>query len=345
MHRSATAFLRTGMSSVEPACPAGGQATVPAVTVLIPVYNAGPLLREAVDSILAQTFTDFECLVIDDGSTDGSMQALVSIDDPRLRIVRNPKNLGLIATLNRGLELARAPLLARMDQDDISHPDRLRRQVETLHSRPDLTLIGGWARMIGPEKQPVGFLQCPVEPADVLNSVLSGSPFVHPCVMGRTAVFRELGGYPTNATHAEDYALWLEWLLKYDGANIPEYLLDYRIHPGQISQRNMKLQRQTADRLRIAAAVRFRDSGRLPLAISTPMPCALDRLRGRQGTLGADHAKWANLLWRMGRGGLAVRTALSGLRFAPLSSDLYRLLTPPKASPRYWWRRIVRVRE
>lgn len=329
------------MSSVDAVPLNTDQASVPAVTVLIPAYNGGPLLRQAVESILAQTFTDFECLVIDDGSTDGAVDALCSICDARLRIVRNPKNLGLIATLNRGLELARAPLLARMDADDVAHPSRLQRQVEVLAARPELALVGCWARMIGLHGEPAGDLVCPVEPQEVLRTVLVGSPFVHPAVTARTSILRELGGYPTDALHAEDYALWLKLLLRHDAANIPEQLLDYRVHPGQVSQRKIALQRAATDRTRRAARAEYASTGRLALAAQPPEPGRWARLLGRHGTLGGDYRRWASRYWIMGARAAGARTALAGLRTAPLCLGLYRLLTPPELNPRYWWRRLT----
>lgn len=329
------------MSSAEPLRGTASSGDLPAVTVLMPAFNAGPMLREAVDSILAQTFTDFEFLVLDDGSTDGTVEALRSMGDSRLRIVSNPCNLGLIATLNRGIELARAPLLARMDADDLAHPQRLQRQVEVLAQRPDLALVGTWARVIDETGRPIGQLSPPHRQEELVLAVLDSSPFVHPSVMARTGVLRHLGGYPTDAPHAEDYALWARLLLSHEAANIPEMLLDYRVHPGQVSQRKMKLQRQTADRVRLAARASFAAAGRTGALLPLTLPGRMDRLRGRPGTLGGDHVHWAGLARRMGRNATAARTALAGLRVAPFSLALLRLLTPPQCSPRFWWRRLL----
>ncbi len=209
------------MSSVERASVSCSVAATPAVTVLIPAYNAGHLLRESVDSILAQTFADFECLVIDDGSTDGAVDALKTIDDPRLRILRNAQNLGLIATLNLGLELARAPLLARMDADDVSLPTRLERQVAEFGARPGLALLGTWAELMGADGTTAGFMRTPSSQTEVVLAVLRDNAFIHPSVMARTAVLRQLGGFPPDAQYAEDYALWLRVVARHETANLP----------------------------------------------------------------------------------------------------------------------------
>ena len=117
----------------------------PLVSVLLPVYNGEPYLKAAIDSILAQTFTDFECIIIDDGSSDGSSALISSVDDPRIRFYQQP-NRGLPATLKRGLSLARGVFIARQDQDDLSHSDRLRLQVAYLQSHPECVLLGTWRR-------------------------------------------------------------------------------------------------------------------------------------------------------------------------------------------------------
>jgi len=116
----------------------------PQLTVLMPVYNGGPFLRSAIESILNQDFSDFDFLIIDDGSTDGSHEIAASYADPRIRLESNGRNLGLIATLNRGLDLARGTYVARMDADDIAFPDRLSKQLTFMEAHPEIGLCGTW---------------------------------------------------------------------------------------------------------------------------------------------------------------------------------------------------------
>ena len=345
MHRLATAFLRTGMSSVEPACPAGGPATVPAVTVLIPAYNGGPLLRKAVDSILVQTFTDFECLVIDDGSTDGAVDALAAVRDPRLRIVRNPRNLGLISTLNRGLELARAPLVARMDADDISLPRRLEVQVGAFASDAQLAIVGSWAQYIDQWGATGPLLRSPLSYDDILAHCLLSSPFIHPTVMFRVDAVRKIGGYPCNAHHAEDYALWLEVVAKHLCINLPEVLLHYRIHSAQISQTKMTDMYNQTQRLRHVARERFRDAG-LHVCEREPISASMwARVRGKPGTLGAVYASWAMCYRQLGQLQPALKTAIAGLRSSPLSGRLWLALVPFSLHPTALRARLFRLRK
>lgn len=332
------------MSSADSAASlsAPAAAPAPAVTVLIPAHNAGAFLREAVDSILAQTFTDFECLVIDDGSTDGAVEALRAIPDPRLRIERNPRNLGLIATLNRGLELARAPLLARMDADDVALPQRLERQVGRMSCRPRLSLIGTWAQFIDETGKSHGICRKPVDHGSILKEILHGNTFIHPSVMMRTEVARQLGGYPSEATHAEDYGLWLRMVENHESENLPECLLMYRVHSGQISQRKLAHQWRTAKALSVQARARFLARGLVSEEQTSACETTWERLKGGPGTLGAQFVQLAMLQWRMGRRGDATRIAISGLPVSPLNWSLYSLLLPEKMNPWHWWKQFRR---
>lgn len=328
------------MSSADTKVATGASVHRPAVTVLIPAHNAGAFLREAVDSILGQTFTDFECLVIDDGSTDGTVEALHAIADPRLRIERNPRNLGLIATLNHGLALARAPLLARMDADDVALPRRLEAQVTAFAADPELTLLGTWALEIDTLGKTAAPMRTPTGHHNILRAVLRNNAFIHPSVMARTAVLRELGGYPSSALHAEDYALWLKVVTRFKTDNLAEPLLKYRIHPGQVSQRKLVAQRAMAQRLQTQAREEFDRLGVLARFDQPPEEGAWGRLKGWPGTLGHDYLQQARRNRALGHARAARRSAFSGLRWAPLCLDLWRESVPAQASPRYWWHRL-----
>ena len=316
------------MSSVDSTTNGTTPARLPAVTVLIPAHNAGAFLREAVDSILAQTFTDFECLVIDDGSTDGTVEALRSIADPRLRIERNSRNLGLIATLNLGLEMARAPLLARMDADDISMPTRLDQQVSAFRERPHLAVLGTCATMIDEQGVEFGVMTVPQSQQEIVGNILKNNVFVHPSVMMRTSIVRILGGYPEYAQHAEDYALWLRVALHYEVGNLAERLVRYRVHSGQVSQWKMAEQRRTVQLLQREAWIAYQKAGLAPNDMEAPSVGLWARLRARPGTLGGDYLSWASRYRKMGNRKTAIKTALMGLSVAPLSLALIEVCLP-----------------
>lgn len=212
----------------------------PKVSVLLPVYEGERYLREAVDSILNQTFTDFELIIIDDASPDRSGEIISSYDDPRIRFIQNGTNLGLTATLNKGLELACGKYIARMDQDDISYPERLSKQVAFMESRPELAASGTWAREIDEEGNIIGDRRITVG-EQMTYGFWWPCPIIHPSAIIRRSL---LGGlrYNPDVGHAADYDLWLSLKKRYALDNLPEYLILYRVHSGSTSIRHQGIQ-------------------------------------------------------------------------------------------------------
>jgi glycosyltransferase involved in cell wall biosynthesis len=212
---------------------------MPKLTVLMPVYNGQRYLREAIESILGQTFSDFEFLIVDDGSRDGTSAILRSYRDDRIRVIENGGNLGLIETLNKGLQMARGQYVARMDADDVSLPRRLERQLDYMEQHRDVCVVSSYYRHID-EKHRV-FETCRPETRDFLISfkmhVEGYNPICHPAAMFRTQPVRDAGGYNSEFPHAEDGALWLR--LDSLGAKfgvVPRILFLYRYHSQQITQ-------------------------------------------------------------------------------------------------------------
>jgi glycosyltransferase involved in cell wall biosynthesis len=209
--------------------------TSPLVTVLLPVRNGAAHLRASLESILAQTFADFELLVIDDGSTDDTPKILRAVGDPRLRVVTHPENLGLVPTLNEGLELARGEFVARQDHDDLSSPDRLGKQVAHLRGNPDCVLVGSQAWQIGEDDRPALPLFRPLSAESIRWYLCFDNAFIHSSVMFRRAVIREeFGGYPASL-HSEDYALWSRIARARPTANLADRLLHYREYAGSVT--------------------------------------------------------------------------------------------------------------
>jgi glycosyltransferase involved in cell wall biosynthesis len=204
----------------------------PRVSVIMPVYNAGRFLREAVESVLHQTFQDFEIIAVDDGSSDESLAVLESFGDPRLRIVRIARNLGVIAALNRGLDAARGKFFARMDADDICTPDRLEQQVTYLEQHPEVGVCGTWFRTFG--LHDITYRH-PVDHDDIVEGLLHvGCVIGHPTVMLRREALG-LARYEPAFEHAEDYRLWSQLLATVRFANLPRICLHYRTHDSQVS--------------------------------------------------------------------------------------------------------------
>ena len=203
--------------------------TTAKVTVLMPVYNAERHLREAVGSILSQTYADFTFLVIDDGSTDGSAAIIRSYSDPRLHLVQNSRNMGLTATLNLGLEMAQGEYIARMDADDVSLPERLAKQVAFLDTHPEVGIVGVWAEAFGEARFRIPH---PPDAETIRAKLLFDSALVHPAVLMRQKFLDAHSLRYLPLGHFEDYELWQRAVRLFPLANIPEILFRYRVSGG-----------------------------------------------------------------------------------------------------------------
>jgi len=231
--------------------------TNPLVSVLMAVHNGGHYLREAVDSILCQTMEDFEFIIVDDGSKDDSLRILESYNDHRLHIIRQPNNQGLVVALNLAAKAATAPLLARMDADDIALPERLSVQTATFDSQPELVLLGTAYNIIDSEGHVVGVQSLPRDDAEIRLGLLEGNKFAHPTIMMRSVVFHACGGYrDIGGKYAQDYDLWLRLAEKGHLGNLEDALLHYRVHGKQISIDKIFLQRQASELYRQLAIQR-----------------------------------------------------------------------------------------
>uniref|UniRef100_UPI0030CB1C0C glycosyltransferase n=1 Tax=Novosphingobium sp. ZN18A2 TaxID=3079861 RepID=UPI0030CB1C0C len=263
----------------------------PALSVAMSVYNGERFLAEAIESVLAQTFGDFEFLILDDGSRDGTRDivAAYAARDPRIRpIVR--ENRGLIASLNQLLAEARAPLVARMDADDVCLRRRFERQVQFLGEHPDYGVLGSWTLEIdgdGNEWSDGGTppSALPVTHEAFLASIDGQGPLLcHSAVMYRRDAVLAVGGYHAAFRHCEDLDLWLRLSSLTRIANLPEYLLRYRRYDEQVSNRHATEQQIGAAVARMAW--RERQAGRPdPTAHIDRLPPIddLDRLFGREG--------------------------------------------------------------
>lgn len=199
----------------------------------MPMYNASANLHEALESVFQQTFTDFELLVVDDGSTDNSVEIVKNCQDRRMRLITNTHDF--ISSLNKGIEAAKGKYIARMDADDLMFPQRLETQFQFMEKNQDIDICGSFAEGFGESEY---IIQRPVEHADIVSAMLRMNPIMHPTVMMRRCKLLQSGcryqsGYPC----AEDYKLWTD--LSFQGfkfANIPEPLIRYRISPHQATR-------------------------------------------------------------------------------------------------------------
>ena len=222
----------------------------------MPVYNGGKYIKEAIQSVLGQTYKDFELLIIDDGSTDYSIEIAESFPDERIKIIKLNHN-GIVEALNKGLGYAQGEYVIRSDADDVSMPDRFQKLLEYMDGNKDVSVCGSWATTINENGENIGELKySPVEDYDIRKYAVFHNPFIHPSVIFRTEEVKRAGGYK-NFTHTEDYELWTRLLKKGKGYNISEKLVKYRIHSKQITRSNNTKMRVFGLFVRILAIVRL----------------------------------------------------------------------------------------
>jgi hypothetical protein len=232
----------------------------PAVSVVMAVHNGERFLEEAVQSVLEQTLTDLELVAIDDGSTDSTPALLAAFASRDARVVvHRHANRGRPLSLNRGVELARADLVARLDADDVCLPERLARQLAFLREHEQVAVVGGAVRVIDAAGRCFEESRYPLSDAEIRAAFAYTSPFVHSAVTFRRSAFEQAGGYrPCN--DAEDVDLWLRLAERHALANLPEPVVAYRFHADQVSVRRCELQALGVVAARFAA--RERAAGR-----------------------------------------------------------------------------------
>lgn len=210
----------------------------PLVSVVMPVRNGERWLPIAIGSLLAQTLRDIEILIIDDGSTDTTPAILTGYGrrDVRIRVIQQDA-FGLVTALNRGLAEARAPLIARLDADDVAMPERLQRQLAHMELHAGIGLLGSWARKIDASGQPIGWLKPATDSRAIADLLLRTNPMIHSTVIMRAGLVRKLGGYREPFRGAEDYDLWLRMSEVAAVANLPEPLIQYRWHRDNVTNR------------------------------------------------------------------------------------------------------------
>jgi glycosyltransferase involved in cell wall biosynthesis len=225
--------------------------TAPAVSVLMGVWNGAPQVGQAVESVLSQAAGDQELIVIDDGSSDATPALLGSFRDPRLRVTRRARG-GLTSALKVALGLARAPLVARLDADDLALPERLERQLEFLERHPDIGLLGTAARETDAAGREVSIVRPPTGDAEIRRALIRRNPFVHSSIVMRRASVEQAGGYDESFPVAQDYDLWMRMSRVTRMANLPDLLVIRRLLPGRVTAE------RDAERSRAEARVRWR---------------------------------------------------------------------------------------
>ena len=235
---------------------------MPKLSVIMPVYNGERYLSQAIESILNQTFRDFELLIINDGSTDRSREIAASYADPRIVLTDNERNMGLSRSLNRGIRLARGEYIARQDADDLSHPDRLRRQVEYLERHPDTVLLGTRIQWIDPQGQSLRLSS----PTFTCSQIRWGYLFVSAGISGPVGLFRkrlvvdQIGLYSVDFRYANDAELYSRIARRFCVVNLPEVLYQMRVHDQQMTQTYGDVPQQEGDAISLRNMVDILES-------------------------------------------------------------------------------------
>ena len=229
----------------------------PLISVIMPVYNAQKYLGQAIESVLRQTYRNFELIIIDYGSSDDSLKIIKSFSDSRIKIVYHKKNQGIISSLNDGIKESAGKYIARMDADDISLPKRLEKQISFLENNPLVVMCGTWARVINESGKVVDKnIHPPTDGKSIRSYILKHNPFIHPTVMMKKSAFKDSDWYRNKFKHAEDYELWTRIVFLNEVANIPEELLEYRMTKSGITSKNRFFMRIMGFKIRILAVVR-----------------------------------------------------------------------------------------
>ncbi|MDP2365901.1 MAG: glycosyltransferase [Ignavibacteria bacterium] len=217
----------------------------PKVSVLMPVFNGEKYLKKAIESVLCQTYTDFEFIIIDDGSTDNSLGIIQLFNDTRIKTFKNQSNCGIIDTLNFGLELIRGKYIARMDCDDISLPDRLQRQITYLEEHPDVGVVGCHVEIVDSQLKPIANPPRPIYNNHLKWRLIYDCPLMHPSVVFRKELITKYGGYSKQFIHAEDFELWARLVDKTNFYQLNATLLLLRKHEENIGTVHYELQKRT----------------------------------------------------------------------------------------------------
>ena len=292
--------------------------STPTVSVLMPAFNAARYVEAAVRSILTQTFEDFELIVVDDGSTDGTLAVLqrLAAGDPRVTVVSRA-NTGIVDALNEAICMSRGEFLARMDADDVALPQRFERQLAYFRENPECVVVGTFVETIDPYGSVLDRLTHEIDHGGIDRELMNGRGFamVHPTVMMRAEAVRQVGRYRKQWEHSEDLDLFLRLGEIGKLHNLPEYLLQYRMHFQ--SANHLRHEEQRAIKQRLMEEAYGRRGVSIPPQVTFVRRYPPPRLE--------QTCRWGWRALRIGNRTVARRHALDALKIAPLKPSVWRL--------------------
>ena len=231
----------------------------PLISVVVPAHNAQKYIGSAIESVLSQTFKKFELIVINDASTDNTLGIIKSFSkkDPRVKIINNDTRLNIADSLNKGINIAQSNIIARMDSDDISLPNRLELQYKLINSSKNIAVVGSDIVIINSVGNEIGLRKYPESSGELKNCLFKYSPFAHPVVMFRKDVFEEVGGYNPKYSPTEDLDLWFRLGRKHQFKSIRQTLLKYRVHERSSSHSMIKDLEILVFKIRLDAIIKY----------------------------------------------------------------------------------------
>lgn len=291
----------------------------PAISVIMAVHNSQAYLAPAIESILGQSFPEFEFIIINDGSTDQSKSILEEFgsSDSRIRIIEQP-NRGLTTSLNSAIGLARAGLIARMDADDIAHPTRFEKQFRFLNQHPEIICVGTHANLIDPFGAKIGQHAPPLDHASINRDLMRGIGWsiIHPSAMIRKSLLEMITGYDERYRTSQDLDLFLKLAEVGQLANIPEMLLDYRQHFSSANRARKDEQRRLKYQIVLEAAARR----------GIDPPKESDLVHFTEMSRSKQHCVWGWAVLRNGKSDIARRHAYRAIRAEPTSVEAWKLM-------------------
>lgn len=257
--------------------------SVPRVSVVMGVYNGASYVQEAIDSILNQTFSDFQFLIIDDASVDQTAHILSACTDPRVQVYRNEENLGLARTLNRGVRLAQGEYIARQDADDLSYPERLAEEIAFLDAHPDVGVVATITEWKYDVEDRLQVWKQPTDNAGIQEKLVEYCCLIHGSTMYRRQAFEDVDGYDIGMRTGQDYDLWLRMSELWDVACLPQPLYQWRQHGNMASVERKAEQARNAETALQRALERRKGYGRKVLAFGPQtIPPRLKAMRRRK---------------------------------------------------------------
>jgi len=313
----------------------------PEISVIMSAHNERRYIGTALESLLNQSMADFEVIIIDDASADGTAELIEKFRDSRIRVFRKNKNAGLTANLNFAASHARSGLLARMDADDVSEPRRFEMQLKALNENPEIAFMGSRCYLIDANGRTLGILGRKIGPEEFCDEIRLSNLFVHGSVIIRKSAFNDVGGYRTAFRFSQDYDLWLRLCEKHKGACLENIFYCWRMHKGAVSSLRRITQLQYSELARKLAAERSKFGNEI-----TDLDAAAHDIESGRGRVGFkrvyvnEQIIWARTLYASGAFKSAANVLLALLKQAPANPAIWKMVWEKYGRFTFHWLKV-----